>query len=142
MPSLPVKWVIAMKKPFAVPMAAAALVAQFVFIATAAAAELKVLSFMGIRPVLIEIKENPMRHEASKRSVKTTGYRPTCRRIASRTIRVVPLPSAMDAPDPSWLPVPVDELEGDTDIVAPMMGAKLKEDLLYQIGMAGRRRQA
>ncbi len=63
-------------------------------------------------------KESAMRHAASKRTVETNRYRPTCRRITGRTMRAVALPSALDAPDPSWLPEPVEEWEGDTDIVA------------------------
>ncbi len=59
-----------------------------------------------------------MRHEASNRNVETRGYRPTCRRITGRTLRTVALPSAIDAPDPSWLPEPIDEWDLDSDVIA------------------------
>jgi hypothetical protein len=72
-------------------------------------------------------KESAMRHAASKRTVETNRYRPTCTRITGRPLRAVALPNAMDAPDPSWLPEPVDEWDLDTDIVARYAAASQRD---------------
>jgi hypothetical protein len=63
-------------------------------------------------------KESAMRQQTINRTVKSNGYRPTCARITGRAHRPVALPSALDAPDPSWLPEPLDEWDRDTDVVS------------------------
>lgn len=68
-----------------------------------------------------------MRHGASKRSVETNRYRPTCSRYTGRPVRKATLPSAMDAPDPSWLPEPIEEWDSDTEVVARYASASQLE---------------
>jgi hypothetical protein len=64
-----------------------------------------------------------MRYEASKRNAGPNRHRPTARRINCRTQRAAALPNAMDVPDPGWLPEPLDEWDGDSEIVARFASA-------------------
>ena len=68
-----------------------------------------------------------MRHEPTKQKIEAKRYRPTCARITGRVHRPVVLPSALDAPDPSWLPEPIDEWDRDAEFVAGYASASQAE---------------